>query len=107
MTEAEARKITGRIIAVPSLEAFDTASGAIVRLFAHLLALEKRVAALEKGRPRSPVAPQARPDRSPNGHGGDGDIGYESFQLDTSAAGPRESESAARPDTSARRGKAV
>lgn len=56
MTEGHATEIVRKIIAAPSNEAFDCAAGAIVRLFGRVIALEKRVSALERAsRRRRPV----------------------------------------------------
>jgi hypothetical protein len=48
MDEDDAVAITRRIIAAPSPAAFDTASGAIIRLFAALHQLTRRVVVLER-----------------------------------------------------------
>jgi hypothetical protein len=51
MTEAEAATIVRRILARPTNQAFDCAAGSIVRLYARIEVLEKRVRTLERSGP--------------------------------------------------------
>jgi hypothetical protein len=48
MDEDEATVVVRRILAAPTSEAFDCASGAIVRLFSSLNKLNRRVVVLER-----------------------------------------------------------